>query len=134
MAQNKKSVSLSPEAVKIVENFVSRCHGVDEFSTRLTEIVEDYVAEVARAKQEIEGIFSEPELNFVRDMMNSTIITAQFHPVSTLVMMVEDSQTYDNLGDKWKLSTAELVTKIKRLTSMQGYAVLKLSDEWWAKQ
>jgi hypothetical protein len=128
----KKSVSLSTDVIEMVDAFVGRYYG-EEFSARLAEIVEDYTAMVSRAKKEVAPLLSEAEWNYLRDMLNGTIVDAGADFAAYLAMDVEDANRLDGLGEKWEIDASALAQKLKSLSFFHGYAIIKAVDEWWAK-
>lgn len=129
-----KNISINAETEEIINNFISRDPDIESFSPRLAEMVKDLAAELGRAKSEVADMFTDSELNYIRDSINGAIITEKQHPVRYLVMSIRDSDEYDNLGAKWEVDAAALAEKIAALPSFHGYALLKSCQEWWAKQ
>lgn len=127
----KKGVSFTPEAVEMVERFPSRIHGIKEFSTKLQEMVEDLVALIERTKVEVLEKFTESELNYLRDMLNSTLMSPKLSYRSVLLMQVKDADRYEGLGEKWQVEPAELQKKIEALGEFECYVIAKLVDEFW---
>lgn len=130
----KKSVSFCPETLKQIDDFVCRGYDVTELSAKIREMIEDFSVALGRALKEVGPMFLEPEWNYFRDMLNGTLVTSDFHPVSTLLMQVADADEYDGLGAKWEVDVGALLEKVKGLSSFQGYAVLKSVDAWWEQQ
>ncbi|QNB44861.1 hypothetical protein BR63_00045 [Thermanaerosceptrum fracticalcis] len=133
-ARKKTSVSFADETIKIVEEFPSRNHGLENFSTKAEEIITDFSAMLSRTKKEILHLFSENELSYIYDMLNSSLILADQFPVKNLLAaQVEDADKYEGLGAKWEVSAPDLAKKISELTEFQAYTLAKMSDEFWAK-
>lgn len=132
MVKKKTSISFSEKAIQIVEEFPSSRHGLENFSTKAEEIITDYAVMMERTKREIGTLFSESELNYIYDMLNSTLIIAsQFSVRTLLAAQVEEADRYEKLGEKWGVSPSELSKKISSLSEFQAYALAKMSDEFW---
>ncbi len=128
----KKSVSLPEELMSVVENFPSRHHGLEEFSTKLQEIISDFAAMIGRTKREVLEILTEAEMNYLRDLLNSSLIYADQFPVRTILAgSIEDGDKYEGLGEKWGVNVPALVQKVKNMAEFQAYTAVKMVDEYW---
>lgn len=130
----RKSVSFYPEHIEIVEKFPSRMHGMNEFSAKVQEILLDYHYMLLRTKKEIEGVFTEKEWYYIRDMLNATMLPSTISYATMLVAQIEDAAALDGLDEKWEVDAKELARKISTLTEFQCYTVVKMSDEFWEAQ
>jgi hypothetical protein len=134
-ARKKTSVSFADETLKIVEEFPSRIHGLENFSTKAEEIIQDYAVMLSRTKKEISQLFSDSELNYIYDMLNSSLIVAsQLSVRALLAAQAEEADKYEGLGAKWSISAADLARKISGLSEFQAYTLAKMSDEFWSKK
>jgi hypothetical protein len=66
------------------------------------------------------------------DSLNGTIATSDFrcYP-SALAANIEDSDKFDNIGEKWGVDVPRLIDKINRLTSAQVDAVFSRIEAFW---
>jgi hypothetical protein len=129
MARKKTSISFEEVTRRYVERFPSRHHGMEAFSTKAEEIIMDYATMVERTKRELPP-FSQKELNYICDMLSSTLIITDLSVRSILSAAVFDS---DGLGKKWGVDPEVLSQKISRLTEFQSYVLTKIADEYWKK-
>jgi len=127
----KKSVSLPEEIVKSVENFPSRIRGTTEFSTKVQEMIEDLTKLIARVRKLIEPLFAENEFNYLKDLLNSSILTPDLSYKTMLLASIEDANIYENLAYKWQINAEELTAKIKSLSEFECYVLVKIIDEFW---
>lgn len=134
MAMKKTSIALDTETTAQINAFVSRHHGTTELSTKIREIVDDYTHNLNRAKKEIEGVFTDAEWNYLRDMLNGTLLYPSSPIPALLVGEIEDADKLEGLGEKWEVDVNALVHKIKALSSFQSYALVKCVEEWWEQQ
>jgi len=134
MPRKKSSVSFDDRTIKIVQEFSSRYRGMDAFSALAEEIIQDYALLAARTKRELLSKFSEAELNYIYDILNSSLVMPTHSIRYSLCAEVEDADIYEHTGEKWSVSAAELSNKIKGLSEFDAYVLTKISDEFWAKQ
>ena len=136
MAQTaqKKSISFSPEDLARIESFPSNYHGGTNLSGKVQEIIRDMHYNILRTKREVEPLFSDPEWMYMRDMLNSSMVTPEIGYIVYLRAQVEDADIYDGLGEKWKVDATALAEKINNLTEFQAYTVVKMVDAWWDEQ
>jgi len=136
MAQTaqKKSISFFPEDLARIESFPSNYHGGTNISGKVQEIIQDLHYALLRTKPEVESLFADPEWMYLRDMLNGSLATPQISYKTYLTAQVEDADTYDGLGEKWKVDAAALAEKINNLTEFQAYTVVKMVDAWWIEQ
>ncbi len=133
--RKKTSTTFLQATVDQIENFPSRHHGMTNFSTRAEEIILDYFAMIDRTKKELKLMFSEDELNYIYDMLNSTLIQADQCSVRTvLAAEVEEADKYDGLGEKWGVNAQELAAKISGMAEFQAYTLAKMADEYWSQK
>ena len=130
----KKSVSFTVEIIEMVERFPARIHGLEEFSTKLQEMVEDLTTLIERTNVEIRERFTEAEMNYLKDMLNSTLMSPKLSYRSVLLMQVKDADRYEGLGSKWQVDPGQLSQKIEALTEFECYVIAKLVDEFWQNQ
>ncbi len=84
------------------------------------------------SQREIKGIFSENEWKYLADSLNGTIITDNFRCVKAgLIAGVEDSDSFDNLSEKWDVNIKDFCDKIQKLTAAQIDAVYTRVEQFW---
>ncbi len=82
--------------------------------------------------KEIMGVFTPPEWMFFADILNGTIITAEFRCLqSGLIAEMEDSIHFDNAAAKWKIDADKLYEKVERLTGAQIDALYYRVEPFW---
>lgn len=136
MAQTaqKKSISFFPEDLARIDSFPSNYHGDTNLSGKVQEIIRDMHYNILRTKREVEPLFSDSEWMYMRDMLNSSMVTPEIGYIVYLRAQVEDADIYDGLGEKWKVDATALAEKISSLTEFQAYTVVKMVDAWWIEQ
>ncbi|MDI3504949.1 MAG: hypothetical protein PWQ81_171 [Bacteroidota bacterium] len=85
-----------------------------------------------RSEAELKGVFTPAEWMLMADSLNGTIATSDFrcYP-SALAANIEDSDKFDNIGEKWGVDVPRLIDKINRLTSAQVDAVFSRIEAFW---
>lgn len=135
MAVQKKGISLTDEVVDIVENFPSRYHGEEQFSTKLQEIIMDYAVMIERTKKEVLAILTEKEMDYLRDLLNSSLVTVESFPLRTVLpASIKDGDIYEGLGEKWGVDPQQLAGKVRNMSEFQVYTICKMVDEYWKGQ
>ena len=79
-------------------------------------------------------LFTEAELNFLRDSLNGAVLMPELAYQPSLILMIEDSGRLDGYGDKWQVDVPALVSKVKALSEFECYALSKSIDQWWIEQ
>jgi hypothetical protein len=132
MAQAKtksKSITVDNDFIIQVESYPS-AYGKTDFSTKVREIVQDLHYNLIRTRKEIEDIFLEPEWNYIREMLNSTLLTSgnisyQF----ILAAQVKEVDKLEGLGKRFNVNPDVLAEKITNLSEFQCYTVAKIVDQ-----
>lgn len=85
-----------------------------------------------RSEVELKGVFTPAEWMLMAGSLNGTIATSDFrcYP-SALAANIEDSDKFDNMGEKWGVNIPRLIDKINRLTAAQVDAVFTRIEEFW---
>lgn len=82
--------------------------------------------------KEIMGAFTPNEWMFFADILNGTMITAEFRCLqSGLIAEMEDSIHFDNAAAKWKIDADKLYEKVERLTGAQIDALYYRVEQFW---
>ena len=134
MTVQRKSVSFPDISVEQIEGFPSAYHGGVGFSTKVQEMLRDLTTQLSRAQREIEPMLTEAEWNYIRDMLNSTVLTGELAYRFILPAQVEEADECEGLGEKWGVDVPVLVAKLRGLSEFQAYAVAKAADAFWSRK
>lgn len=130
----RKSVSFPQGILDLIERFPSGTKQPLEFSTKVQEIIRDYSLLLDRAQKGLKALFTEAELNFLRDSLNGAVLMPELAYQPSLILMIEDSDRLDGYGEKWQVDVPALVAKVKALSEFECYALSKSIDQWWIEQ
>jgi hypothetical protein len=99
---------------------------------KISESISDLQMIRRRSESELKGVFTPEEWMLMADSLNGTIATSDFrcYP-SALAANIEDSDKFDNIGEKWGVDVPRLIDKINRLTSAQVDAVFSRIEAFW---
>ncbi len=125
---NRKSIYMPPESMEQVNAFPSRN---PEFSTRVQEMIACLHHAMQRTEQEVDKLFSESEWNYLRDMLNSTLLTPDLPYRVVLPAQVEDANKYEGLGAKWNVNAQALADKLSNLPEFTCFVIAKQVEKWW---
>ncbi len=91
-------------------------------NTQAREITEALPFLREKTFREIKGKFFAEELNYLIDSFYGTILDpSQKVDGDFIAWHVEESQKYDNLGQKWGVVVDKFMDKLKELTAAQSY-------------
>lgn len=79
---------------------------------------------------EMKGKFTADELRLMLDVMNGTMLTAEW-PGATLAGNVRDGIALDALDEKWKINGSELIDKINSLHTFQLHTIELWANGFW---
>lgn len=129
----KKTIYIPEKTKEMLDSFISASRCEVEFSAKIQEIIIDLCTLLSRTKREVKGRFSENEWNYLRDMLNGTILQSDVVPYRfVLTAEAEDANRYEGLGEKWNVDVKKLIEKLKNLSEFEAYTVAKMVDEFWA--
>lgn len=92
-----------------------------------------FLQQVRRASLlEIKGIFTPEEWKMFADILNGTMITAEFRCLQQgLIAEIEDSEHFEFGASKWGVSVPEVSEKIVKLTGAQIDAIYYRCEQFW---
>ena len=87
-------------------------NGTDVHS--IVESIQAYEQIRLYSTRELKGKFTKNEWKYFADSLNGTKVTPEFRAsASALIASIEDSNDFDNLGEKWDVNIEEFCNKVK---------------------
>lgn len=126
MTVKKQSISLAPEIVAQVEQRVDAARG--GFSGTTSECLARYFEALRRARAILKPQFSGPELAFLCDILNGSLMQA--YSVPLLYAEAADALP-EGYAEKCQVDGAALVTKIRALSYVECAALVDAVERWW---
>lgn len=128
-------VKIGGTAGGAIKEIIDQAERVDAQGSAVFTIADNlaYLQQIRRySLNEIKGVFTPAEWCYMTDSLNGTMITVDFRcSTSALSASIEDSDTFDGLGEKWDVNVLELLQKISKLTGAQVECVFNRVEEFW---
>lgn len=142
----KTSISISDDNQKFLkENFNNVSAGIStsidilrrskDLNVDAYDIIDQlqFLQQIRRASlREIQGIFLENEWGFIVDILNGTLIPAEFRCLqSGLIAEMEDAEHFDSSATKWNVDLQKISDKVRSLTGAQIDAIYYRVKQFW---
>lgn len=126
------SLGAAGGVLNVITNEAERAYNYGFSPFQISESLAELQMIRRRSEAELKGVFTPAEWMLMADSLNGTIASADFrcYP-SALAANIEDSDKFDNIGDKWGVDVANLCSKIDKLTAAQCDAVFSRIEAFW---
>lgn len=92
-----------------------------------------YYGLLARAKQELQPMFSVDELSLIAEALNGSLLTDE-RIGHDLLADVSDAVRLNGLAEKWNVNGPALIAKVRELRDdARGYALVDAVEIWWRR-
>lgn len=126
----RTSTYLSDRTVDILDAAMG---DVGTLSGEINKTIDRYHEVIRRHRPAVEALFSEAELNALRDVANGWLAEPAATIAGGLALELSDSLP-DGIAEKWGVDALALIAKLGELSYADQLALVAGIEAWWLRQ